>query len=81
MSYVDYPDNDNVLMNLVDDPKRAAPRRPAVSQLLTQALADPMRALRERTANELPTRRGNDLGKLLEQTSPSASSQFDSVGH
>ena len=81
MSYVDYPDNDNVLMNLVDNPKRAAPRRPAVSQLVTQALADPMRVLGERTANELPTGRGDNLGKLLGQTSPSTSSQFDPVGH
>lgn len=81
MPYVDYPYNDNIFMNLVNNPEVAAPCRPAAGQLVTQALADPMRVLGERTADELPTSHGDNLGKFLGQTSPSASSQFDPVGH
>lgn len=81
MPYVDTPDNDDVLMDLVDNPKLAAPRRPAISQLVAQALADPLRVLGKRTANELPTSRGDHLGKLLAQTSPGAPSQLDPVRH
>lgn len=81
MSYVDHPDNDYALMNLVDNPKFATPRRPAASQRATQAPADSMRVLREQTANELPTGHGDNLGKLFGQSAPSASSQFDPVHH
>lgn len=81
MRDVDDSHDNSILEDRVDHPEFTAPRRVASSKLIAQRLADAVRMLRERTANELPAGDGHGFRKFVGECPLGRPGQFDAVGH